>query len=1125
MGLTFAKSVKLGAVRFNFSGSGIGVSVGIPGLRIGTGPRGAYIAGGMGGFRYRKSLSSSPATADQTQTGRPSARGDLPAPSIPTESSNVSHTVLHNTKNVLELRDSSEDDLLRSINEQRNKMQLWPSAAGSLLLALYLAKSANAPWPDWAIIALMISGASLTGWLAWRDRMRKLTVLFFEPDDQTKRFFEALHAATKTAANALKLVSVAQTAKYRDTKYTGGASKGLSFSDASFSVGQAPGISANVDVPLVKAGKTLLAFFPDRALVFQGKSVGAIEYKSLNVESTPTQFIESESVPSDAQVVGKTWQYVNKNGGPDRRFKNNREYPICRYNELNMTTADGFDVRFMASRPDAFDHFAVALKRAAELCNQPKKKAPSSEPGELPRQVTPLPSNAGTVRPPASGEPQRSPARIEEPVIVTPERTAQVHEFKVPAPPRELTSGKWIPSGGSALVGDVTIPGGMVYVGTSLSTPQGGNDPCLIDPSKSVARQGDYTEREMGYWPSYSEISPSSRRAYLNWLAGGRKDPEADVGYVFLFFYGLERRAIIDGAKDEAAQADWPVIAAELRRLLAIYGEKSHSFRRYASELLDWVSLASHPSKLYEKPVPALTKTMELPIYIRLALGQAAVDGVPVPAHLALAWAKLEPNTYLRTPATRCPAQFEQLFAQKYADLFGSGMVLPRNRTKLKLVYRPASAGFRGYEEIKLTFKDTPDVTVLTAPIKKLQEVVEAATKPLESFSRMVGKNPDATTTLEALLQLPAPLWPEGAQKALQALKERMDEGMVVLPFQDLLGALGAKKVFTKDKTASLIRTLESANVGFEPDVLNGAKAPKPEEHVVLFALPPSEQLPRANGPYLAAALTLQLASAVASADGEFGIHEMGHLRKTVLSWQHLTPGQTRRLLAHLRLLMQAPASLTVLKKKFEPLDLPVKETIASFMATVAQSDGEVSPTEVKMLEKVYKALGVDPKRVFSDLHAVAAGTKPTAAAVAKVEGSGFKLDPARIAALQRDTEKVSALLANIFTEPDEPAAAAMPESAEVEPAIEGAESAETAEASSGLMGLDAAHTALARMMLSRPEWSREELLDVAADLDLMLDGALEHINEAAFDAHDMALFEGDDPVTVNTEIMNKVEA
>lgn len=704
-----------------------------------------------------------------------------------------------------------------------------------------------------------------------------------------------------------------------------------------------------------------------------------------------------------------------------------------------------------------------------------------------------------------------------EPVQVSMPPAPARDSFRVPPAPKGLGKASWVPGGQSVSVSGVVIPGGMVYVGTALPTPLGGNDPCLIDPSKPVAKGGGYTERLMGYWPSYSEVSPEARRAYLNWLAGGRTDPNADIGYVFLFFYGLERRAIIDASSDESAQADWSLIASELRRLLALYGETSGSFRRYASELLDWVSLAEHPARLYERPVPAFPRTYELPLYVRLALGQAAVDGAPVPAHLALAWAKLDPNIALRTPATRCAEQFEQLFAQKYAEVCGQGMVLPRNRTKLKLVYRPASAGFRGYQELKLSFKDTPDVTVLTAPTKKLQEVVEAATKPLEPFSRMVGKSPDAKTSLEALLQLPAPLWPEGAQKALQALKARMGEGMVAMPFQDLLNTLGAKTAFTKDKTLSLARALESANIGFEPDVLSGAKPPKPDEKVVLFALPPSEQLSRANGPYLAAALTLQLASAVATADGEFGIKEMGHLRETVLSWKHLTPSQTRRLLAHLRLLMQAPASLTALKKKFEPLDLAVKETIAAFMATVAQSDGVVTPAEVKMLEKVYKALGVNSKKVFSDVHAVAAGTKPTGATVAKVEESGFKLDPARIAALQKDTEKVSALLANIFTETEE--AQVVPEAEPVEA------EAEAAEAPTGLLGLDEAHTALARMMLSRPQWSREELLDVAADLDLMLDGALEHINEAAFDAHDMALFEGDDPVTVNAEILEKIEA
>ena len=730
--------------------------------------------------------------------------------------------------------------------------------------------------------------------------------------------------------------------------------------------------------------------------------------------------------------------------------------------------------------------------------------------------VTRLESRAPVVPSPAVNS--RLASRLsdeQQPVPVTASPVPAAPSFRIPAAPKRFGPGAWIPAGETVEVGGVSISGGLVYVGTSLPTPTGGNDPCLVDPSKSVASHGDYTERQMDYWPSYSEISPSARRAYLNWLAGGRQDPEADVGYVFIFFYGLERRAILDASKDEAAKGDWSMIAAELRRLLDIYGAKSGSFQSYAGSLLDWVSLAEHPEKAYLKPIPSFPKTYELPLYIRVALGQAAVDGVPVPAQLALAWAKLDPTSYLRTPATRCAEEFDKLFVSKYHETFGEGLVLPRNKTKIKLVHRPASAGFRGYTDLSLSFGNTPDVTVLTGPINKLRQVVEAATKELEPFSRYVGRNPDSRHALEGLLQLPATLWPEGAQKALHALKARMGEGMIAMSFQELLGSLDAKTTLTRDRTLALARALESLNIGIEPDVLGGAKLPKADEKVVLFSVPPGEVTSRSTPAYQAAVLTLDLASAVAAADGEFSVQEMGHLRAQVQSWAHLTPNHVRRLLAHLRLLMTTPASLTTLRKKLEPLDAGAKETIATFMATVAQSDGNVSPTEVKMLEKVYKALGVEPKKVFSDVHAVAAGAKPTAAATAKVEETGFKLDPARIAALQKDTEAVSALLSGIFKEesPPEPVFAEAEPEGDVEPTP------------SGLLGLDEAHSALARLLLSRPEWTKDELSDAAADLDLMIDGAIETLNDAAFDLHDVPFTEGEDVVTVNPELLEKLEA
>ncbi|WP_083876993.1 DUF4236 domain-containing protein [Ideonella sp. B508-1] len=366
MGVTFSKSIRFGAVRFNFSGSGIGVSAGIPGLRIGAGPRGAYISGGVGGFRYRKSLGarSSPVSTVGTPARPPSTTpAEAPTPQLHDgPSPTVVGTVEHNAKDVLELADSNGDALLQSMNEQRSRQALWPFAAVGLFVAFLLFRNMGQSWPT--AVHLVVAGlfAVIVGWVKWRDGVQRLTVLFFEPDAKSCQVFEQLTASTRTAAEARKLRSVANTAQYADTKYTGGAAQGLKFEEASFSVGQPPGVASNVDVPLLRAGRTLLAFFPDRVLAFQGKSVGAIDYHRLEVASRPSQFIEHESLPSDARVIEHTWQYVNKKGGPDKRFKNNRQLPVCAYNALHLSTPDGLDLRFMASKEGCFDAFAQTVK-------------------------------------------------------------------------------------------------------------------------------------------------------------------------------------------------------------------------------------------------------------------------------------------------------------------------------------------------------------------------------------------------------------------------------------------------------------------------------------------------------------------------------------------------------------------------------------------------------------------------------------------------------------------------------------------------------------------------------------------------------------------------------------------
>lgn len=56
MGFYIRKSISAGPFRFNLSNSGLGMSVGVKGFRVGTGPRGNYVHIGRGGLYYRASI-------------------------------------------------------------------------------------------------------------------------------------------------------------------------------------------------------------------------------------------------------------------------------------------------------------------------------------------------------------------------------------------------------------------------------------------------------------------------------------------------------------------------------------------------------------------------------------------------------------------------------------------------------------------------------------------------------------------------------------------------------------------------------------------------------------------------------------------------------------------------------------------------------------------------------------------------------------------------------------------------------------------------------------------------------------------------------------------------------------
>ena len=682
---------------------------------------------------------------------------------------------------------------------------------------------------------------------------------------------------------------------------------------------------------------------------------------------------------------------------------------------------------------------------------------------------------------------------------------------------------QWVPPGQPFEVAGRAVSGGGVYVGRGTRAAQTPIvEPALIDPSLKVDwGRPDWAGSSMGYWPSYSEICPGARAAYLSWLSAGREDPTAYIGYVFLYFYGLERRALLD-AQIDPQHPDIPAIADEVRRLAGIYGANG-SFRSYASGFLALLEASTAvTANLVPPPIESFARTWEVPFIVRVALGRYSAAGQPIPAEWALLWLRTHPEAYLRTPASRCTDEFDELFRHRYRARFKDGIVVKPPKTTISFSYNTASAGFRGSFETNVG--SIPDLARLTGPINKLKDLGSECTDALDSYSRYLGRHTDGAGTPGAIALLPDELLESHGGAAVDSLRGWVRDltatGPASISLDDLVARWSPSRAtkLVKADAVAVGSLLGKLGVGIEPDVRFGASTPARGSTVVLFPLPPgATATPSAE--YAAAATLVHLAAVVASSDGSITDAERRHLAEHLETVLGLDPAERVRLEAHLLWLASAKSGLGGLKKRIDGLSRMRRAAVGQFLVDVAASDGLVTPDEITMLTKIYKLLGLEESEVYSAVHAL--GTTDVGPVPLTTPGTGevrwpippaadeppanVRLDQERIRARLAETATVTALLADIFTDDDdEPAAAApTPPGMSADAVI--------------VAGLDGAHSALADRLRTQPSWDRAAVEAIAAQLGLpMLDAAIDRVNDAAIETCGEPLAEGDDPLEIN---------
>ena len=283
MGFYIRKGVSAGPFRFNLSRSGLGVSVGVRGFRVGSGPRGNYVHMGRGGIYYRASLGPAPGNRPCHTRSRPGsacARAHLPEAALsPVEIGNVLEM------GALE----SGSQVLRESNQKTARVRFWPWVLVSgLAAAMALEQRASRT-------ALCTGAPGLHGCPERPHRFsghsKKTVVLLYDLAEDVVAALQAFAGEFDKVASASRIWNIDTAGRTYDWKRNAGASRLITRKRVTLGYDAPKVVKTNLSLPCIVGGRQNLYFFPDTIIVKERSNFGAISYDDFDVYWNTTVFI------------------------------------------------------------------------------------------------------------------------------------------------------------------------------------------------------------------------------------------------------------------------------------------------------------------------------------------------------------------------------------------------------------------------------------------------------------------------------------------------------------------------------------------------------------------------------------------------------------------------------------------------------------------------------------------------------------------------------------------------------------------------------------------------------------------------------------------------------------------
>lgn len=343
MGWRYRKSINVGlGFRINISKSGIGYSWGGPGYRK------TWKADG--GIRTTYSIPGTGISYVEETHSQRAQYGKLPRANS-MERYNLENSQTYSVVNGrIDALSTPENKLFIDNIKSIRLKNFFTWMVGLTIIFVWFCFQNIIPGNIWTPILWALS--CLVVGLELYINSRRFLLVEYSIDNDISPIIDQRNNALSLLSNCSKIWNIEQYEHVAYSRVNAGAGTNLKRERVHLKFAKAPSylkIVNDIKVYQLSIGGTRYIFLPDKILVVGIFQVGALRYNDIYVSLEHTPFVETEIAPRDATFLYYTWQYVNNNGTPDRRFNNNKQIPVYAYEKILLRSATGLNLHLMVS--------------------------------------------------------------------------------------------------------------------------------------------------------------------------------------------------------------------------------------------------------------------------------------------------------------------------------------------------------------------------------------------------------------------------------------------------------------------------------------------------------------------------------------------------------------------------------------------------------------------------------------------------------------------------------------------------------------------------------------------------------------------------------------------------------